>query len=94
MSTPPVVAPEPAAASASAAPAEPALASAAAAPTLSEAQVEAIARKIVELFGDRILKEVAWEVIPDLAEMVIKTRIAELEAEAHQEAPSGSKAES
>jgi hypothetical protein len=93
MATPPVVAPAPEPA-ASAVSDEPVLAHAAAAPAMTEAQVELIARKIVELFGDRILKEVAWEVIPDLAEMVIKTRIAELEAEAHQESPAGSKAES
>ena len=73
---------------------EPALLPAAATPTLSEAQIDAIARKIVELFGDRILREVAWEVIPDLAEMVIKTRIAELEAESSQESGKGSKTES
>ena len=52
---------------------------------LSEAQIEAIARKMVEIFGDKILREVAWEVIPDMAEMLIKNRIIELESEAAKE---------
>jgi CheY-like chemotaxis protein len=73
---------------------EPALEPPAAAPSLTDAQIDAIARKIVELFGDKVLREVAWEVIPDLAEMVIKTRIAELEAESGQDAGKGSRTES
>jgi hypothetical protein len=48
---------------------------------LSDEQVERIARRVVELLGERIVREVAWEVIPDMVEVVVKERIRELEAE-------------
>ena len=47
---------------------------------LSDADVDRIARRVVELIGDRPVRDVAWEVIPDLAEVVIRDRIRELEA--------------
>jgi CheY-like chemotaxis protein len=47
---------------------------------LSEAEVERIARRVAELIGDKVLKDVAWEVVPDLAEVLLKARIRELEA--------------
>lgn len=47
--------------------------------SLSDEDVERIARRVVDLIGDSILRDVAWEVIPDLAEVVIKDRIRELE---------------
>lgn len=46
---------------------------------LSEEDVERIARKVVELLGEDIVREISWEVIPDLAEIVIKSRLRELE---------------
>jgi CheY-like chemotaxis protein len=46
---------------------------------LSPEEIERIARRVVELIGDRLVREVAWEVIPDLAELVIKDRVRELE---------------
>ncbi|MDX1632381.1 MAG: response regulator [Thermoanaerobaculia bacterium] len=46
---------------------------------LSDAEVDRIARRVVELLGDRMLRDIAWEVVPDLAEVVIKDRIRELE---------------
>ena len=46
---------------------------------LSDEEVERIARRVVELIGDRLVREVAWEVIPDMAELVIKDRVRELE---------------
>jgi len=46
---------------------------------LSEADVDRIARRVVELLGDRLVREVAWEVVPDMAELVIKDRLRELE---------------
>ncbi len=47
---------------------------------LSEADVERIARRVVELLGEGVVREVAWEVVPDLAEVLLKARIRELEA--------------
>ncbi len=49
---------------------------------LSNDDVDRIARRIIELLGDEPVREVAWEVIPDLAEVVIKERIRQLEAQA------------
>jgi CheY-like chemotaxis protein len=48
-------------------------------PQLSEKDVERIARKVVEYLGEDIVREISWEVIPDLAEIVIKSRLRELE---------------
>jgi CheY-like chemotaxis protein len=47
---------------------------------LSDADVDRIARRVVELIGDRAVRDVAWEVVPDLAEVLLKARIRELEA--------------
>jgi len=85
---PEVVAPALAAMSAPAAPLEPAAAfePAAAASAnggaLSDEDVDRIARRVVELLGDRAVRDVAWEVIPDLAEVIIRDRLRELEAQA------------
>jgi CheY-like chemotaxis protein len=49
---------------------------------LSDADVDRIARRVVELLGDRTVRDVAWEVIPDLAEVVIRDRLRELESQA------------
>jgi len=46
----------------------------------SDDQIEKLARKVVEKLTDRVVREIAWEVIPDMAEIVIKRRIKELEA--------------
>lgn len=46
---------------------------------LSDEDVERIARRVADLIGESVLRDVAWEVIPDLAEVVIKDRIRELE---------------
>lgn len=61
----------------------PARAADAAAPagSLSDADVERIARRVAELIADKAIKEIAWEVVPDLAEVVIKERIRELESQ-------------
>ena len=47
---------------------------------LSEADIDRLAARIVEKLSDRVIREIAWEVIPDMAEIVIKQRIKELEA--------------
>ncbi len=49
---------------------------------LTEAQVDRIARRVVQLISDQVVRNIAWEVIPDLAEMVVKERIRQLESEA------------
>jgi CheY-like chemotaxis protein len=75
--------PSPAPAPAAAAPPAPAAAvPSPAAPAnggLSDADVDRIARRVVELLGDQLVREVAWEVVPDMAELVIKDRLRELE---------------
>jgi len=48
---------------------------------LSDAQIDRIARRVVELISDQVVRNIAWEVIPDLAEMVVKERIKQLESE-------------
>jgi CheY-like chemotaxis protein len=47
---------------------------------LTEADIERIATRVVQLLSDKIVREIAWEVIPDMAEIVIKQRIKELES--------------
>ena len=48
---------------------------------LSDGEVDRIARRVVEMLGEKMLREVAWEVVPDLAELIIKERIRELESQ-------------
>lgn len=47
---------------------------------LSETDIERIAARVAELIGDKVVRDVAWEVVPDLAEVLLKARIRELEA--------------
>jgi CheY-like chemotaxis protein len=47
---------------------------------LTEDEIDRLASRVVERLSDRIVREIAWEVIPDMAELVIKQRIKELEA--------------
>jgi hypothetical protein len=51
-------------------------------PELTDAQIEAIAARVVEKLSDRVVREIAWDVVPEMAEIVIKRRIKELESEA------------
>ena len=46
---------------------------------LTDEQVDRIAKRVVELAAP-LLERIAWEVIPDMAEMLVRKRIAELEA--------------
>ena len=62
------------------APASAAPAGGAAPGPLSDADVDRIARRVIELLGDKPIRDVAWEVVPDLAEVLLKSRIRELEA--------------
>jgi DNA-binding response OmpR family regulator len=61
----------------SAAPAGPVAAGAA----LSDQDVDRIARRVVEILSEKVVREVSWEVIPDLAEVIIKDRLRELESQ-------------
>jgi len=49
---------------------------------LTDEQVDRIARRVVQLISEQVVRNIAWEVIPDVAEMVVKERIRQLEAEA------------
>jgi CheY-like chemotaxis protein len=44
---------------------------------LSPEAVDAIARRVVELMSDRVVREIAWEVVPELAELIIRRRLDE-----------------
>jgi CheY-like chemotaxis protein len=48
---------------------------------LTDEQVDRIARRVVELMSDKAIRDIAWEVIPDLAEVIVKDRIRQLENE-------------
>ena len=47
---------------------------------LSDDDIDRIARRLLELAGDRI-DRIAWEVLPDMAEIVVRERVREIEAE-------------
>jgi len=53
---------------------------------LTEEDIDRIARRVVDLAADR-LDQIAWEVVPDMAEIVVRQRIRELEAESEASAP-------
>jgi CheY-like chemotaxis protein len=44
---------------------------------LSPEAIERIARRVVELMSDKVVREVAWEVVPELAELLIKQKLEE-----------------
>lgn len=47
---------------------------------LTDEQIERIADLVVAKLSDRVLREIVWEVVPDVAETVVKRRIQELES--------------
>jgi len=49
-------------------------------PDLTDEQIERIADLVVAKLSDRVLREIVWEVVPDVAETVVKRRIRELES--------------
>lgn len=49
--------------------------------TLTDDDVERIARRVVELMTPDTVKNIAWEVLPDIAEKVVRERVRELENE-------------
>ena len=57
-----------------------ATASAAAAPAagpLTDDDIDRIARRVLELSGERIVRKIAWDVVPELAERLVKERLDE-----------------
>ncbi|MDT5156206.1 MAG: hypothetical protein QOH51_563 [Acidobacteriota bacterium] len=44
---------------------------------LSPEAIDAIARRVVELMSDHVVREIAWDVVPELAEALIKQRLDE-----------------
>ena len=47
-------------------------------PGLRPAEIDAIARAVVERLSAEVLREIAWEVVPDLAELMIRKKLEEL----------------
>jgi CheY-like chemotaxis protein len=48
---------------------------------LSAEQIDAIARRAVELLSAKVVQEIAWEVVPQLAELMIKRKLEEQETQ-------------
>jgi CheY-like chemotaxis protein len=48
---------------------------------LSDADVDRIARRLAEHLGERVVREVAWDVVPDLAERIVRQRLRQIEEE-------------
>jgi hypothetical protein len=44
---------------------------------LSPEAIDAIARRAVELMSEKVVREIAWEVVPELAELLIKKKLDE-----------------
>jgi CheY-like chemotaxis protein len=44
---------------------------------LSPEMIDAVARRVVELMSDKVVREIAWEVVPDLAELLIRQKLEE-----------------
>ena len=72
--------PEPVAAEPTASPAT--IADATPTGDLTDEQIDRIARRVVQLLSTDVVKSIAWEVIPDMAKVVVQERIRELESEA------------
>ena len=46
---------------------------------LTAEAIDLIAQRVVEKLSDRVVREIAWEVIPQVAEVLVRRRIKELE---------------
>ncbi len=66
-------------ATASASAASAAAAAATAAGPLSDDDIDRIARRVLELSGERIVRRIAWDVVPELAERLVKERLDEID---------------
>ena len=45
--------------------------------SLSQETIDAIARRVVEMMSEKVVQEIAWDVVPDLAELIIKRQLEE-----------------
>jgi CheY-like chemotaxis protein len=48
---------------------------------LTPEQVDAIARRAVEMLSEKVVQQIAWEVVPQLAELMIKRKLEEKETQ-------------
>ena len=48
---------------------------------LSPEMIDSIARRVVEMMSDKVVREVAWDVVPELAELLIKRQLEEKESQ-------------
>ena len=46
---------------------------------LTPEMIDLIAEKVVERLSDRVVREIAWEVVPGVAETIVRRRIQDLE---------------
>ena len=44
---------------------------------LSPEAMDAIARRVIEQMSDKVVREIAWEVVPELSELLIKKKLEE-----------------
>ena len=44
---------------------------------LSPDAINAIARRVIEQMSDSVVREIAWEVVPELSELLIKQKLKE-----------------
>ena len=49
--------------------------------SLSPELIDAIARRAVALLSEKVVQEIAWEVVPDLAELLIKRQLEQKESQ-------------
>lgn len=42
---------------------------------LNDADMEALAKRIVQMLSDQVVRDVAWEVVPEMSELLIKERM-------------------
>jgi hypothetical protein len=44
-------------------------------PELSPEAINAIAQRVIEKMSDQVVREIAWEVVPELSELMIKKKL-------------------
>jgi hypothetical protein len=48
---------------------------------LSPEMIDAVARRVVEMMSEKVVREIAWDVVPDLAELLIKRQLEDKESQ-------------